>query len=241
MALDEALVASVREGGAPVLRLYRWSPACLSLGRNQPARGRYDLERITAAGMDVVRRTTGGRAVLHHRELTYAAVLPIGLLGTVRESYLRINRALAAGLRSLGASVSVAQEGVGRAPAPSLAPCFADPLAGEVVADGRKLVGSAVWRSGDVLLQHGSLLLEDDQQSLPGLLAEPGDPAPPVATLAGLLGRVPDWSELSAAVSGGWEEALGTSLRTGRPASKEQANALRLEARFRSDAWTWRR
>ncbi len=241
MALDEALVSSVREGETPVLRLYRWSPACLSLGRNQPGRGRYDLARITAAGIDVVRRPTGGRAVLHHRELTYAAVFPLGLLGTVRESYLRINRALAAGLQSLGALVSVAAEQAGNVSAPSLSPCFADPLAGEVVADGRKLVGSAVWRSGNVLLQHGSLLLEDDQQRIPDLLAEPDGSAPPVATLAGLLGSVPEWAELAGAIARGWEEALGVALRTDRVVPKEAADAHRLEARFRSDAWTWRR
>ena len=71
MAVDEALMERVRGGGAPVLRFYRWEPACLSLGRNQPATGAYDAAAIAARGVDVVRRPTGGRAVLHHRELTY--------------------------------------------------------------------------------------------------------------------------------------------------------------------------
>ena len=69
MAVDEALADSVREGGAPVLRVYRWAPPCLSLGRNQPTDG-YDRDEIRRRGLEVVRRPTGGRAVLHHRELT---------------------------------------------------------------------------------------------------------------------------------------------------------------------------
>src|SRR4028119_1470164 len=80
MAVDEALAESVRQGGLPVLRLYRWSPRCLSLGRNQPARGRYDTAALAARGIDVVRRPTGGRAVLHDRELAYCAAVPQALL-----------------------------------------------------------------------------------------------------------------------------------------------------------------
>src|SRR3954451_18997918 len=87
MAVDEALAASVADGGVPVLRFYRWEPACLSLGRNQPARGRYDLAALAAAGVDVVRRPTGGRAVLHRRELTYSAAAPVALLGPPRHAY----------------------------------------------------------------------------------------------------------------------------------------------------------
>src|SRR4028119_220945 len=90
MAVDEALAESVRQGGLPVLRLYRWSPRCLSLGRNQPARGRYDTAALAARGIDVVRRPTGGRAVLHDRELTYCAALPAALLGGPRPAVPRL-------------------------------------------------------------------------------------------------------------------------------------------------------
>src|SRR5215213_2662474 len=90
MAVDEALAESVRRGGAPVLRVYRWSPPCLSLGRNQPARGRYRLDALAARGIDVVRRPTGGRAVLHDRELTYAAALPEALFGGPRPAYAAV-------------------------------------------------------------------------------------------------------------------------------------------------------
>ncbi|HEX8359088.1 MAG TPA: lipoate--protein ligase family protein, partial [Longimicrobium sp.] len=173
MALDEALAESVAEGGAPVLRFYRWSPPCLSLGRNQPAAGMYDLEAIRERGWDVVRRPTGGRAVLHHRELTYCVALPDTLLGSPREAYTAINRAIVAGLRRLGVDAAVQGDTGRRAPVPSLAPCFAEPVQGEVVAGGRKLVGSAQRRMGSVLLQHGSLPLEDDQGAVAALLRQP--------------------------------------------------------------------
>ncbi len=111
MAADEALAASVAGGGPPVLRVYRWSPACLSLGRNQPARGRYDVRALAERGIDVVRRPTGGRAVLHHRELTYAVAAPEALLGGPRRAYAAINAALVAGLRTLGVDATQQPDG----------------------------------------------------------------------------------------------------------------------------------
>ena len=93
MAVDQALADTVREGGPPVLRVYRWSPACLSLGRNQPADG-YDRDEIRRRGMDVVRRPTGGRAVLHWREVTYCVAAPEQPGEPLRAAYARINRVL---------------------------------------------------------------------------------------------------------------------------------------------------
>jgi lipoate-protein ligase A len=241
MAVDEALAASVAGGGAPVLRVYRWEPACLSLGRNQPARGRYDLAALAAAGIDVVRRPTGGRAVLHRRELTYSVAAPVALLGPPRPAYAAINRALVAGLRRLGAAVSLQPATGARAPLPSLAPCFAEPVEGEVVAGGRKLVGSAQRLLGSVILQHGSLPLHDDQSRVATLLAAP-DPsaaeAPP-ATLAEVLGREPAWDELTAALAAGWEESLGAVLTRDALTAGEEAAARAGTERYAGPAWTW--
>jgi len=241
MAVDEALAASVAAGGAPVLRFYRWEPACLSLGRNQPARGRYDLGALAAAGIDVVRRPTGGRAVLHRRELTYSVAAPLALLGPQRAAYAAVNRALVAGLRRLGAAASLQPDTGVRAPHPSLAPCFAEPVEGEVVAAGRKLVGSAQRLLGGVLLQHGSLPLHDDQSAVAALLLEP-DPsaaeAPP-ATLAGVLGREPAWAELTAALAAGWEESLGVALTADVLTEAEEAEARGAAGRYAGPAWTW--
>ncbi|HEX2203105.1 MAG TPA: lipoate--protein ligase family protein [Longimicrobium sp.] len=241
MAVDEALAESVRAGGAPVLRVYRWAPACLSLGRNQPARGRYDADALAARGVDVVRRPTGGRAVLHDRELTYAAALPDGALGGPRETYAALNRALVAGLRRLGVPAALQPGTEGRAPPPSLAPCFDQPVEGEVVAAGRKLVGSAQRRFEGVLLQHGSLLIDDDQSAVAALLAAPSDPdaggAP--ASLVSLLGHAPAWDALVDALAAGWAEALGVALDKGALTGAERERAEALAERYASPAWTW--
>lgn len=198
MARDQALLESVQAGGRPALRLYAWDPPCLSFGRNQPARGIYDPAAAAARGIDVVRRPTGGRAVLHDREVTYAVAVPVGVLGSPRETYVAINRALVAGLRALGVAARVAGAaelppagqpvgpgalGPGAAPrragasaALGPAPCFEAAAPGEVVAGGLKLVGSAQRCERRVLLQHGSLLLDGDQSVILSLLAAPDGP-----------------------------------------------------------------
>jgi lipoyl(octanoyl) transferase len=253
MATDSALLASVRAGAPPVLRLYRWAPACLSFGRNQPAHGLYDRARARALGIDFVRRPTGGLAVLHDAELTYAVVVPAGVLGGPRDTYCEISRALSAGLRRLGAPVGLA----GPSAAPPLAagapPCFAAAAAGEVVAGDRKLVGSAQRMEGRTLLQHGSILLHGDQRRLTGLrtaehpgAAAAGEGALPAggpahATLADVLGRVPAWEELVAAVTTAFAAHTGIPLAPARLAHAERASVRALTEQFDDDAWTWRR
>src|SRR5262245_57411885 len=92
MAVDEALMERARTTGEWVLRVYSWAAPCVSFGRNQTARGRYDIERIRERGLDVVRRPTGGRAILHDPEITYSVTAPVGGAGDLRDSYSRINR-----------------------------------------------------------------------------------------------------------------------------------------------------
>ena len=242
MAVDQALAESVRAGGPPVLRVYRWSPPCLSLGRNQPTDG-YDRDEIARRGLDVVRRPTGGRAVLHHRELTYSVAMTDGELGGPRQAYAAINRALVAGLRRLGVDARLQPAGAARAPVPSLAPCFEQPVEGEVTAGGRKLVGSAQRRDRGVLLQHGSLPVEDDQSTVAALLradARGAAPEPP-ATLAALLARAPGWGELVDAVAAGWGEALCVRLAADGVTADEERRAAEHRARYEDPAWTWHR
>jgi lipoate-protein ligase A len=107
MAIDMALADSVRETGQPALRFYRWWPPCLSFGRNQPARGRYDEREAERRGIDFVRRPTGGRPVYHHHEITYSLSVPDRLLGGPRRTHEAIHKALLAGLRLLGAETDI--------------------------------------------------------------------------------------------------------------------------------------
>ena len=168
MARDHAIAAELRPGTGTV-RFYRWSPATLSLGRNEPVTVGYrDFLRLSPE-MGVVRRPTGGRAVIHDRELTYAVVLPVRTFGGPRRAYRKVNEGLVEGLRRLGVDARAA---AGRALPPDSGPCFLEPADGEVVVGGRKLVGSAQVRIGGAVLQHGSVLLVADQSPLFG--ANPG-------------------------------------------------------------------
>lgn len=266
MARDHALALGVGRRsaadedrpGTAVLRLYRWSRPTLSFGRNEPARGRWDPARLENAGVGVVRRPTGGRAVLHDREVTYAVVLPLAAVDGLRRVYRRVNVGLAGGLASLGAPAEIAPGGGARALPPDAGPCFREPAEGEVVARGRKLVGSAQARIGGALLQHGSILLDDDQTRL-DLLGAGGaggaaggkggkggrsEKGSRPATLAGLLGGAPSAEEVEEAVIEGLRRSLGGRWA---PADEEEGGATPLEGqrtleeRYRSEAWSWRR
>jgi len=155
MAADQAILDEAATSGRATLRLYRWHPPCLSLGRNQ---------KIEGHGIAVVRRPTGGGAVWHEHELTYAVAAPLAVFGGLRAAYVGIHQAIAAALRSLGADVSLAPHRRLTRPAPSPTACFSTPTGGEILANGRKLVGSAQVRKRDAFLQHGSILLDGTQE-----------------------------------------------------------------------------
>ncbi|MFN8559033.1 MAG: hypothetical protein U0531_17390 [Dehalococcoidia bacterium] len=155
MALDEALLvrcAVAPEGSASTLRLYQFAPPCLSLGYFQPLADT-DVDACARAGIDLVRRPTGGRAVLHECDLTYAMVAPVDgqiFTGGVRRSAERIGAALQAAVRQLGAADAVTAPGRVSAPRRGRdADCFAVAGAHEPTLAGRKLAGSAqVRRAG---------------------------------------------------------------------------------------------
>jgi len=242
MAVDEALLESAR-CGAVTLRLYGWEPGCLSFGRNQTARGRYDGARAADRGFDVVRRPTGGRSVFHCRELTYSVTAPAEALGGLRDTYLRINRALATGLCELGAPAAVVDGRTrGPTPRPTVRACFRDPLPGEVVADGRKLIGSAQWRDGEALLQHGSLLLHNDQSIVEDLrIGRPGSLAVPAAGLAEFLDPLPDIETVSQALAASFSDELERDATREDLTAAERDTAERTRPKYEDDAWTWRR
>ena len=237
MALDHALMRRAARTGDAVLRVYAWAEPTLSLGRNQTARGRYDLQRATEAGVAVVRRPTGGRAVLHWREITYSVTAPVGPLGSLRESYGWINRLLVDGLRRIGVDAYIAGR-TGAPPTPGLTPCFEEPVAGELCAGGRKLVGSAQVREHDVLLQHGSILVDDDQELASALLIAPAPPPPRPATLRALLGRAPSLDEVAGALAAALGDPGAEPLQPDAALSRDERE---LRALYDDPAWTWRR
>ena len=240
MAVDSALLERARSSGEVVARIYEWSRPTLSFGRNQTARGHYDRPRANALGVDFVRRPTGGRAVLHHRELTYSVTAPADALGTLREAYARINGLLLAALRTLGVDASVAGR-TARTPAPGLAPCFDLPAEGELTAAGRKLAGSAQWRDAHALLQHGSILVDDDQALATTLLRHGRDATPAAASLRALLGHAPTANDLAAAL----KLAIVTMEDPGAsPLVVDTALERRIAVErdhFLDEQWTWRR
>ncbi len=254
MALDEALARSL-EAGQGVLRLYRWERPTVSVGRNEPTDGWRRPGPLGGVGdgppLAMVRRPTGGRAVLHDGEVTYALVAPLRAMGGARAAYRAVNEALVEGLRSLGASVAVAPDGAPALPLEA-GPCFQAPASGEVivpppttpdssgVGSVRKLVGSAQARIGRNLLQHGSIILTGDQGRL-AELCPAADDFPQPATLRELVGGV-SFESVSQAVSRSIREAMGGEWERSRysPEELEQARAL-VEARYGTEAWTWRR
>ncbi len=242
MARDTALQARAARTGETVFSIYSWSRPTLSFGRNQPASGLYDVGKIRAAGIDVVRRPTGGRAILHNREVTYSVTAPAKDAAPLRETYSRINRILQTGLRQLGVSVEPASPSQ-RARAPSTRPCFETPGEGELVAYGGKLVGSAQWRDDCSLLQHGSILVDDDQSTLPvfAVGVDAGSESVPVpATLNALLGRSPDAAEVASAMFDAvrlLEDADASELAE----DDIRDDALKHVPHFLDEDWTWRR
>ena len=235
MATDQALLEESDRTGRAFLRLYRFDPPCISFGRNEPARERYDPDAIARLGCDVVRRPTGGRAVWHEHEVTYAVAAPVAAFGSLRDAYREIHQRLAAALQALGADATLAPD---RLPRPSTAvhrwhACFAAPSGGEVLVHGRKVIGSAQVRQGGALLQHGSILLDGSQEILTAVSRKPQAASDGATTLSAALGRPVTFDEVADAIVATWgDDATFTALHRPPPPST---------ARFSDPAWTWRR
>jgi lipoyl(octanoyl) transferase len=253
MALDEALLESVAaKRQPPTLRLYHWEPACLSLGHAQPVEDA-DLERLRTMGWDLVRRTTGGRAILHIDELTYSVTAPTDhrlLGGGVLPSYRRLSRGLLAGLELLGVRADAAP-GQPQAWTDRTNPvCFEAPSAYEITAGGRKLIGSAQRRRAAGVLQHGSLPLCGDLGRICSVLVfrSDGDREAAAArvrlratTLEQLLGRRVPWEQAAESLVSGFAQALGLHWTIEEPDAEERARALVLRSeRFAANEWTAR-
>jgi lipoate-protein ligase A len=252
MAVDEAIAQAVGAGQAPpTLRFYAWAPPCLSLGRNQPA-SQIDAGRCAALGYHIVRRPTGGRAILHTDELTYSLIAapdhPL-MAGMVMESYLRISHGLVAGLRRLGIPAEEAP-GANRAGPDVSAACFEAPSAYEIVAGGRKVLGSAQYRRAHSVLQHGSLPLTGDLARVVECLAFADEAERAAlraslrrhaATAEELAGRPISYAEALEALIAGMVGALDLALIPGELSAEEAAAAAALmSTKYVGAAWTQR-
>jgi len=238
MALDQALLDVAEAGDVGFVRLYRWRPFALSFGRHEPAASRYDRAEIERRGLDVVRRPTGGRAVWHARELTYAVIGPVSELGGLKESYRQIHRTVARALGRLEVPATLAA--AGQSCHPGAGPCFATSAGGEVLVAGRKLVGSAQLRQGDALLQHGSLLLEDDQRLATDLTLGTQPSGDGVITLREAAGRSVHFEEMADALTAEFV-AWGGTWNAALDSSSCDTLVARHAARFQDPNWTWRR
>ena len=237
MAVDAGLIDRARTSGEAVLRVYAWARPTLSFGRHESARGRFSAGTLAASGMDAVRRPTGGRVLLHDREVTYSVTAPVLNGVPLRDSYRAINELLLDALRRMGVRATEAEPTP--TPRPGAAACFAEPSAGELVVGGRKLVGSAQVRERDALLQHGSILLADDQGRIAALADAPLTPAVPAATLADLLGAAPSFGEVRDALAAALTSWCGAVDPLDAQVADQYAAPHR--ARFASAEWTWRR
>ncbi len=237
MAIDAGLTDRARDTGEAVLRVYAWATPTLSFGRHESVRGRFDPEALRLAGVGAVRRPTGGRVLMHQREVTYSVTAATDEEEPLRESVTRINALLLGALQRLGVPAAAAPPG--RSTRPGGAACFAEPSGGELVVGNRKLVGSAQLRDRGALLQHGSILLDDDQPRIAELASGPMSPALPAATLRESLGRGLSYEEVRDALHDALRDATGdVDSFDGRAAG---ICAAPHRARFLSPDWTWRR
>ncbi len=246
MALDEALLRSaITRGGVPTLRLYWWIPHTLSLGANQQADGILDREALSADGYALVRRPTGGRAILHAEELTYSVVAPAPDGGTLA-AYRWLAEGLRCGLEAAGVNVQLQRR---RTPQTggidTRRPCFMAAGRYELVSEGRKLVGSAQRRRGEWLMQHGSILLGREHLRLPRYLGASDPVAEGAALEAGtidcssLLGRKMTPGEMAVPFIEGFGLGLGIRLEAGPLTPREhQLASVLLERQFGTEAWT---
>lgn len=263
MAVDEAVMTLHGEGKSPpTLRFYGWDPATLSIGYFQKAEEEVDFAALEAEGLGFVRRPTGGRAVLHDKELTYSMIVAEdypGMPRSVTEAYRVLSEGLVHGFRRLGlkadmVNLSSEAEKMKYAAAGSAA-CFDSPSWYELVVEGRKIAGSAQTRQKGAVLQHGSILLEIDIDQLFRVLRFPSerlrerlrasfaDKAVAINDLMRALGRPPvTLAEAEAAFEAGIAEGMGIRLVPGELTPEEEELARQLaEEKYGSRDWNFRR
>jgi lipoate-protein ligase A len=258
MAVDEALLRLyASEGGPSTVRFYAWSPPALSLGHGQSIDSTINLAQCQALGIDVVRRPSGGLAVLHDHEVTYSVVLsaadPRASAG-VLASYLTISQALIRGLSYLGITAELLPLRRGNLlPSERASPiCFAKPSSYEVAVGGRKIIGSAQRRGQGVIMQHGSVPLSWNLDKMLAVFGSASQHYPPIpgeqsyyksmTSLQEAGGRAYDYAEVVAALTQGLAETCEVELIPGQLTDAERQLSAQLCAmKYRTESWTWQR
>jgi len=242
MAVDERLFGSTAEEGETVVRFYRWARPTASLGYSQSIDKALDLDRCRALGIDIVRRMTGGKVVIHDREITYSVASTEASVfsAALSTSYRLISGALVLGLQKLGLEASLA------GPAPEAyrrgaMPCFSFPARDEIEIGGRKVVGSAQKRVGARFLQHGSIPLELDpgrEERIAAVCRTDPDNVR-VISLAEALGRTVGFEEAVDRLVEGLAQAFKVRF-VPRVLAEQDERAIRAieRERYANPAWT---
>jgi lipoate-protein ligase A len=227
MAVDEALAESCRTGASgPTLRLYGWDRPSISLGYFQRAYEVVDLDRCREGRVPVVRRTTGGRAVHHHHDVTYSVIAPIPhplFPPTIKGTYEVVARALLAGLAALGLRVECHPRDPEQPRRGFGSPlCFDSTSRYELTLGGKKVIGNAQRRWKTAFLQHGSILLaHDPAEAAPWFRTAPSDSESITGLNANERGLTPD--DFHRALITAWEHTLGIRLLPGSLSPEETA------------------
>jgi lipoate-protein ligase A len=255
MALDVALMESAVENGSPpTLRLFSWDPPCLSLGYAQSV-SEVDEQSLVKHGWTLVRRPTGGRAILHADELTYSIT---GRLedpmfhGSILESYLRLSAALVSALSFLGVDADIKEiKDVPPQNSGSDAVCFEVASNYEITYRGKKLIGSAQARRNQGFLQHGSLPLIGDLNRINDVIQYSSDDVRNASkkrllehatTLESILGYRVSWEQAAEAMEKGFRKALGVDFFRSDLSDGEMEKSIKLKAeKYGNQDWIKRR
>ena len=257
MAIDEAIFISCQQGmSPPTLRIYGWQPPAVSLGYFQKIESAVDIEECRRRGIDVVRRLTGGRAVLHHHELTYAVIAPENVppfSPRVLDTYMTIGSCLLNALNGFGldahwVALRDKHRGGTAVPRHETASCFSAPSWYEITVGGKKICGSAQKRGDGVFLQHGSILIDHDPDELAAVLLsrkEKGDfvreiEASTTSLSRHLTGTV-DVQDLGEKLLSSFQKTLGVTFSRGPLTDGEfQLKERLLREKYQKAEWNFR-
>lgn len=258
MAMDEALLNFVSRGEIdPVIRFYTWNPATLSIGYFQRLQKEIDIEKVKEKGYGLVRRQTGGRGVLHDQELTYSVIVPEShpeMPKTVTEAYRVISQGLLEGFKELGFetyfAVPRSKEEREKLKQPRSSVCFDAPSWYELVVEGRKIAGSAQTRQKGVILQHGSILKDIDVDDLFDMFIFKNERlkekmknafTDKAVAINDISDTKVSLEQMEKAFEKGFQKGLNINFKPLKLTEAQKAEIKELEAKYKSDEWTYRK